>query len=821
MVSGGLLNKQDFINKAFKTTSSFMNTVTTIAKQSDGKKIYGGSFINYNGQLGTSYLVRLNPDGSEDTSFSNNAVVSNNVNKFSTIIRSVVIQADGKILVGGNFTNYNAQTGRSYLIRLNSDGTEDTAFSTNAVVNGTTARLSANLFMIAVQSDNKILIGGSFTNYSAQTGKSRLIRLNSDGTEDTTFSTNGVVNGTTARFSAAINVVVIQPLDSKIIVGGNFLNYSAQTGRNYLIRLNTDGTEDTTFSTTAVVNGTTARFSAYVSCIAIQPASNKILIGGNFLNYSAQTGKDRLILLSSSGAEDTAFSTNAIVNGTTARFSSSITTAAFESNGKCYVGGSFVNYSAQTGKSYFIGLNSDGTENTTFNNNAVVNGSSPRFDSAVTYIYLEASSSDGYINSMIISGAFLNYYFSDYVTRLSNSGNYVTSYEGRFKTSGVINSITETKGRYLILGGFVYVRNALYNRYVCITNSGAIDNLLSRTFSGSTLNCSEVQSDGKILIGGDFTNFLSQLGKSRLIRLNFDGTEDTAFSTNAVVNGTVSRFSGSIQTIKVQPSDGKILVGGSYTNYSAQAGKNYVIRLNADGTEDTVFSAAAVVNGTTARFSGFPYSIIVQPNGQILVGGSFTNYNGETGKSYLIRLNADGSQDITFSANAVVNGTTARFSSAVYCMAYQPDGKLLIGGIFQNYSAQTGKNRLIRLNADGTEDTTFSSNAIVTGTTPKFSSTIRSIVVQPNGKILVGGVFQNYNAQTGKSFLIRLNADGTEDTAFSNNAVVISSSPRLATGVYSICLESSNNILVGGGFTGSPCKTLYICRFDPLGRPIS
>jgi uncharacterized delta-60 repeat protein len=739
----------DTVYNAFNTgvgggeAFSFSNTVFSIAVQSDGKILVGGQFTNYSGQTGKDRLIRLNSDGTEDTAFSTNAVVNG---RFSGNVNSITVQSDGKILVTGAFQDYAGQTGKSYLIRLNSDGTEDTAFSTNAVVNGTTPRFNGQLRAATVQSDGKILIGGSFTNYSGQTGKSYLIRLNSDGTEDTAFSTNAVVSGTTARFNSFVNFnsIVVQS-DGKILVGGDFTNYSGQTGKNRLIRFNSNGTEDTAFSTNAVVSGTTARFSFTVSSIAVQ-SDGKILVGGQFTNYSGQTGKNRLIRLNSDGTEDTAFSTNAVVSGTTPRISNTVQTIAVQSDGKILVGGQFTSYSGQTGKSYLIRLNSDGTEDTAFSTNAVVSGTTARFSFDVNFITVQ---SDGKI---LVGGQFTSYNLSSRVVRLNSDG---TSNTPLF--AGLLQTIA-------------------------------------------------VQSDGKILVGGQFTNYSGQTGKDRLIRLNSDGTEDTAFSTNAVVNGTTPRFSNEVLSITVQ-SDGKILIGGAFINYSGQTGKDRLIRLNSDGTEDTAFSTNAVVSGTTPRFSLNVSSIVVQSDGKILVGGFFSNYSGQTGKDRLIRLNSNGTEDTAFSTNAVVSGTTPRFSLNVFSIAVQSDGKILIGGAFINYSGQTGKNRLIRLNSNGTEDTAFSTNAVVSGTTPRIGGSVFSITVQSDGKILVGGQFTSYSGQTGKDRLIRLNSDGTEDTAFSTNAVVSGTTPRISNEVLSIAVQSDGQILIGGSFTSYSGQT--------------
>ncbi len=132
-------------------------------------------------------------------------------------------------------------------------------------------------------------------------------------------------------------------------------------------------------------------------------------------------------------------------------------------------------------------------------------------------------------------------------------------------------------------------------------------------------------------------------------------------------------FSNQINSIAVQ-LDGKILVGGSFFSYRGAA-KNRIVRLNTDGTIDTAFNTGTGFNSTV-------FSIAVQPDGKILVGGDFTNYKGVT-ENYIIRLNTNGTKDTSFN-------TGTGFDSAVYSIAVQSDGKILAGGAFSTYIGFAG-----------------------------------------------------------------------------------------------------------------------------------
>src|SRR5207248_1147872 len=142
-------------------------------------------------------------------------------------------------------------------------------------------------------------------------------------------------------------------------------------------------------------------------------------------------------------------------------------------------------------------------------------------------------------------------------------------------------------------------------------------------------------------------------------------------------------------------------------------------------------------------------ALAIQPDGRILMGGSFSVYNGTTRNS-IARLNTDGSLDTTFTVGTGAN-------NAVFAIAIQVDGRIVIGAHFTSFNG-TARNRITRLNSDGSLDTTFN---IGTGA----NSAVRAIAVQPDGRILIGGQFTTYNG-TARNNIARLNADGSLDTTF-------------------------------------------------------
>ena len=223
-------------------------------------------------------------------------------------------------------------------------------------------------------------------------------------------------------------------------------------------------------------------------------------------------------------------------------------------------------------------------------------------------------------------------------------------------------------------------------------------------------------------------------------------------------------------------------MGGAFTNYGGTSGRSYLIRLNSDGTLDTTFCSNAV---DSSKFNGNVAVFSVQSDGKILVGGSFFSYGGTLGRKFLIRLNSDGTLDTTFCSNAV---DSSKFGNSVNAITVQSDGKILVGGVFTSYGGTSGRSYLIRLNSDGTLDTTFCTNAVDSS---KFNSTIFSLSVTPSGKIIIGGVFTNYASVSGRNYLVYLNSDGT---FYSYPSTAI-------TGTVNSLLFYSNKLLVGGANT--------------------
>lgn len=725
----------DITPSIFYANYGFNSNIFQSAVQSDGKIIIGGSFTELNFTV-RNRILRLNADGTEDTSFTTNIGTG-----FSSQISSIKIQSDGKILIGGYFLTFKGFT-RRYLVRLNSDGTEDTAFYTNLA-----NAFNNSVETLAIQSDGKILVAGQFTTLNGAT-RNRLVRLNSDGTEDTGFYTN---LGT--AFNNIVYSLAVQS-NGQILVGGQFTTLNGTT-RNRLVRLNSDGTVDTTFYTNLGTNAV----SGTVNAITIQ-ADGKILIGGSFTAVGPST-RNRLNRLNSDGTTDTAFYTNL---GTA--FGSTVNAITVQSDGKILVGGAFTTLNGAT-RNYLVRLNSTGSEDSAFYTN-LGNG----FDGIVNSISVQSN------GKIIVTGQFLSLN-SVPVLRLvelesTGARSFIAINTLRAFNSTVWSISIQSDNKVIIGGSFTTFNAVPRNRLVRLNSDFTEDTSFSANlgtgFPGGIVFSISLQTDGKILIGGSFTTF-NGVTRNYLIRLNSDGSQDTAFYTNI---GT--GFNSQVNSVKLQ-SDGKILVGGTFTTLNGST-RNRLVRLNSDGTLDSAFSA-----NIGAGFDNSVTSIAVLSTGKIIVGGEFILYNSTKSRNRIVALNSDGTEDASFYGNL---GTAFNGRSSI--LVPDASDRIIIGGSFQFLNSVI-KNYLVRLNPDGTDSFIAITNH------KAFGSIVNAILIQSDDKIIVAGGYNNYNGFL-RNYLVRLNSDLTEDSAFYGNMGTAFSST-----VLSAAIGPDGKIFTGGSFS--------------------
>jgi uncharacterized delta-60 repeat protein len=278
-------------------------------------------------------------------------------------------------------------------------------------------------------------------------------------------------------------------------------------------------------------------------------------------------------------------------------------------------------------------------------------------------------------------------------------------------TYAVDNIISLPSGKVLINGPFSGVNGTPTDGVALLNTDGTVDASFQAPglLNGRSVYSLAMQPDGKVLIGGDFDQLYGASPRNRIARLNVDGTLDATFDPGTGATDAVLRLA--------LQSDGKVLIGGRFTEVGGVA-RNRIARLNANGTLDATFDPGTGTNGT-------PWHLALQPDGKVLIGGSFTEVNG-VARNRIARLNANGTLDAAFNPGTGTNGAPLH-------LALQPDGKVLIGGEFTEVDG-VARNRIARLNANGTLDTTFNPGAGA-------DYIVNSVSVQPDGKVLIGGWF--------------------------------------------------------------------------------
>lgn len=277
-----------------------------------------------------------------------------------------------------------------------------------------------------------------------------------------------------------------------------------------------------------------------------------------------------------------------------------------------------------------------------------------------------------------------------------------------------------------------------------------LDSQFNPNVGGGSVDTIAVQSDGKILIGGSFTS-VGGTARNRIARVNSDGSLDTTFNPNA---------NDEVYSLFVR-SDGTIIVGGAFSSIAGRT-RNGVARLFSNGSADTGFNPNA---NSSVR------AVSVQSDGTYVLAGEFETIDGHA-RNRIARWNTSNTIDSNFNPDA---------NDGIWALATQPDGRILIGGFFTTISGQA-RSRVARLEDSGTLDASFN---------PNVNNVVHSFAIQNDGKILIGGGFTTVGGQT-RNRIARLNPDGTLDSSFD---------PDANSTVNSVMLQSDGKILVGGSFT--------------------
>ena len=699
-------------------------TVFSALEQPDGKRVVVGTFTRVNSTT-SAPLVRFNADGSLDAAF------QQKVGTVGATYR-VALQANGQLVLTA-FTGSALTAGgltRSGLLRLNADGSADATFDVGvgptttrpgnvgtvdftlplpngqvlatgyfdhfngAAVNGV-ARLDATGAVDASFNpggsgandyvegavrlpSGKFLVSGYFTTYNG-TARHGLARLNANGTLDTTFDPSlALGNG------SGVDNFAVQP-DGRILVAG-YLTAAGSTVRQGLVRLLPDGALDNTFTAPAALGSGTV-FSFYGDAIAVQP-DGKILVA------TPEAAAGPVSRLNPDGSLDASFQPGGVAGF-------SIMSLTLLAGGQLLEAGRYVAPGPQHSRS-LVQVAPTGALDPAF---------APTFQvlGAVHHVVQQA---DG---KLLAGGSFteVNGQFVNRLARFNANGTLDAAYTGGAALAATPVALAlQPDGRLLVLNEATVQR---------LLVSGAPDN----TFAGPAVlglagSCLLLQPDGRVLLGGTALSSTSPA----LLRLLANGARDTGFTPG--FGGGTARFT-TVQALE-QQADGKILLAGTFVGAGLTTTDLTVQRLDAAGGADPTFVGGSF---TLATRTPALNSLAVQADGKVLVGGSFSAYDG-TARANVARLNSDGTADAGFVPPATGSGSVSR-------VLLQPNNRVLLGGSF---TAPGLASNLGRLLASGPADASFAATAVP-------NNTVRTLLVQPDGKIVLGGNFTSIGGQAG------------------------------------------------------------------------
>jgi uncharacterized delta-60 repeat protein len=668
------------------------------ALQNDGKILIGGNFTKYNG-VNRKSIARLNTDGTLDTSF-NAAFMFNTVG----FLRALAPQPDGKIIVGGSQYDYNGGSIKN-VFRINANGTLDGTFNI-----GTGPQNSVHA--IAIQPDNKIIIGGLISNFNG-VYVNRIARLNSDGSYDASFNQSVTIGG-------EINVIAVQS-DGKIICGGSFSN-----GGNFrnLVRLNADGTKDLNFN---------VGIASYTDVRAIKIQNDgKILFAGQLSTYDS-TSISNFARLNTDGTLDTTFSIGLIPNSF-----NPVNSIDIQSDGKIIIATNYNGFIQN-----LIRYDINGVRDLSFNPVLGAND----------HILTMNIQADG----KTVLGGYFRFYdkkMRNFITRVNSIGRMDTTFAISKGADGIVYSTDiQNDGKIILAGEFSSFNDVLRRRIARLNTNGSLDSTFTTSQITNTvevIHAAKIHPDGRIIIGGvllDFNNTQTDC----LARLNSNGSHDASFNN--------TDQTGAIYCLKIENNQ-KILIGGNFNQWNNSTVIKYINRL------DPLYGQSANFGGLLCNYP--VKTISLQSDGKIIFGNSF----------YLERLNNNNSIDNSF-ANVYAN-------SEILTSAIQNDDKILIGGAFSVVS-NVLKNGIVRLNSNGSIDPSYN---IGLGA----NDTIYSVVLQQDGKAIIGGAFTSFNGMQ-VNRIARLNTDGTLDTTFNPLGTGANHSIR------TISIQADDHIIIGGAFS--------------------
>jgi len=749
-----------------------------VAPAADGGVYVAGVFSSIDG-VPRSGVARILASGAIDPSFVPPDFDDGEV-------RALAVQPDGRLIVGGKFRRVGATT-RGGLARLHADGSLDTGFATGIGVADTAA-----IHAIAVQGDGRVVVAGRFFSFDGFAAKG-VARLLANGTVDTSF-----VAASPPPFE--INAVVVR-LDGRIVIGGSF-QIPTVFQQAAVYRLLASGALDPSFDTG---EGFTAAQSYSAVHVLLPDANNRLIVGGGFNGFDG-TPRGGLARLNEDGSLDATFNSGAGFSGSAAPLGEfrGVTALARQGDGSLIVGGVFTHVDGTT-RSQLARLTAGGVFDVTFDpqgpggptqfSGGVVRGVSVLTDGRIVaagafqaginasvprlFRFDPTGAVDSAVNPALRAPAVVHALVRDSAGRFIAGGNF-THVDGeprgriaRLTTdgsldagyaaaagegfNGTVTTLTLASGDAVYAGGeFDQWGTTKSGRIARLTPAGVLDGAFAANdgFSGP-VHAIALQSDGRVIVGGEFDFYQLTAPRKRLARLEATGAIDAGFVPDDV-------FLGRIHAVLPQ-TDGRIILGGNFQTWPGVPNRASLARVNADGTFDETFGAGA--GGFYSSGPSNPVGTVEQllpgPGSTFYAIGSFSGYVGpglSVATHHVARLTADGAIDGGF-VFPLANGN-------VFAALAQPDGRLVLGGTL-SLVADRLSHGIVRVLDTGALDSSLDVPPhLATPYAPAGpNDAYRALALSAEGDLVAGGPWLRFAEHAGRGLVRFEPAPGPQITA--------------------------------------------------------
>ena len=692
---------------------------------------------------------------------------------------------------------------------------------------------------VAVQPDGKIVVAGSSWTGQVRGSDFAVVRYNTDGSLDATFGTGGRVTTDFGSSGDWASSIAIQQ-DGKIVAAG------ASYPGFALVRYNSDGSLDTSFGTNGKVT-TDINSGAY--SVAIHTDGKIVAAGGNSV---ARYNTD--------GSLDTTFDSDGKVTTVFPSRSISFYSVAIHTDGKIVAAGQ--TYSQSTGAEFaLVRYSVDGSLDTSFDGDGLVTTQVGQGGSGANSLAIQANgkivaaggangfglvrySSNGTPENVITVQITPPYYYDyAYSVAIQPDGKIVAaggssetiavvrlnanfSIDTTFGTNG---RVTTPTGSHAIASGVAVQTDgkivAAGDSFNQSTGSFDYDYILVRYTTNGSLDTS-FDGDGKVTTDSGFFygNALSDTaiqpdgkivaaggarGDFAVLRYNRDGSPDAAFGSGTGKVRTAMGSNDGARAVEIQ-TNGKIVVAGGTSDYDGNEWGFALARYNVDGSLDPTFGNGGVVFTYAFYGSGGSYDVVIQPDGKIVAAGYDA---GNDGGFAVYRYNTDGSLDTSFGGDGTVITPIGSCCAYARSVVLQPDGKIVAAGYSTGYAPYGFI--VVRYNGDGSLDPTFDGDGIVTTVTSQ-GDQVYSSMIQPDGKIIVAGSRSINSNETGFA-LIRYNGNGSLDTTFGTGGVV-TTQMGLHSGAHAVALQPNEKIVASGTSSGIGNSVDFaVVRYNPNG----